>query len=201
MAQRKHSHAQRSPPGKTSTQKLQTFNPSGLSNVLALTFLMVFTLIAYANAWPDNLTFDDRVFVDDSRFSGLGPGDVVRFFTEDLWDASGVDSDLYRPLLMVLIASEVQVFGGWLPGYHLVNIGLHLCATLLVYGFLSQLLQALGHRRADSRNFALLAALLFGVHPIHTEVVNSIFNGSEILVTLGIVGGLKWFFDAWTSSP
>lgn len=201
MAQKKHSRTHQSSPGKAATRNLRPDSQAGLSNGLAYVLLIVFTLIAYANAWPDNLTFDDRVFVDSSRFSGLSPGEVLRFFTEDLWAASGGGSHLYRPLLLLLLAGESQVFGDWKEGYHLVTIGLHVLATLLVYGFVKQLLQISGHQRNAARQYSLLAALLFGVHPIHTEVVNSIFNGSEILVTIGVVGGLSWFLDCSKIQP
>ena len=180
MAQRKHSRAQRPPRVKTSNRKLQSFNRSGLRNGLAWSLLLVFTLIAYANAWPDNLTFDDRVFVDSSRFSGLSLAEMFRFFTEDLWAASGSSSNLYRPLLLVFIASEAQLFGNWMAGYHLVNIGLHVLATFLVYGFVRRILPAGGHESGENRQIALLAALIFAVHPIHTEVVNSVFKDYEI---------------------
>jgi len=201
MSQRKPSRTQRSLPGKATALNPRPSSKAGLRNGLAYAVLIVFALIAYANAWPDNLAFDDRVFADSSRFSGLSPGDVLRFFTEDLWAASGDDSSLYRPLLLVMIAAESQVFGGWMAGYHLVTIGLHVFATLLVYGFISQLLQICGQQRGEARQIALLAALLFGVHPIHTEVVNSVFNGSEILATIGVVGGLKWFLDYLDKQP
>ncbi len=39
------------------------------------------------------------------------------------------------------------------------------------------------------------------MHPIHTEVVNSIFNRSEILVSLGVIGGLWWFLRTQPSEP
>ncbi|MSQ97777.1 MAG: hypothetical protein EXR85_00540 [Xanthomonadales bacterium] len=201
MSQRKPSRTQRSLPAKTTALSARSSSTAGLRNGLAYAVLIVFTLIAYANAWPDNLAFDDRVFADASRFSGLSPGDVLRFFTKDLWAARGVDTGLYRPLLLLAIAGESQVFGDWMAGYHLVNIGLHALATLLVYGFISQLLQICGHQRGEARQFALLAALLFGVHPIHTEVVNSVFNGSEILVTIGVIGGLKWFLHCYEKHP
>jgi len=71
MAQKKHSRTHQSSPGKAATRNLRPDSQAGLSNGLAYVLLIVFTLIAYANAWPDNLTFDDRVFVDSSRFSGL----------------------------------------------------------------------------------------------------------------------------------
>ena len=167
MPQRRPSRKVQSPPRKAASPASQSPGRAGLSHGLAYAILIVFTLIAYANAWPDNLTFDDRVFADPNRFSGLGPGDLMRFFTEDLWAASGGDSRLYRPLLLLVIAAESQVFGDWMAGYHLVNIGLHVLATLLVYGFISELLAICGHQRGEARQFALMAALLFGVHPIH----------------------------------
>ena len=213
MPQRKPSRKVQSPPRKAANPASSSPGKAAhggspgygrghnLANGLAYTVLIVFTLLAFANAWPNNLTFDDRVFVDPNRFSGLGPGDLLHFFTEDLWAASGEDSSLYRPLLLLLIAAQSLLFGDWLAGYHLVNIGLHVLATLLVYGFICRLLQACGQQRNEVRQFALLAALLFGVHPIHTEVVNSIFNGSEILVTIGVIGGLTWFLDRQDKQP
>lgn len=211
MPQRKPARNLPSSPRKAANSASQSTGRAGhsrdhyggrnLSNGLAYAVLIIFTLIAYANAWPDNLTFDDRVFADSGRFSGLGPSDWLRFFTEDLWAASGAESSLYRPLFLLLIASLSLVFGDWMAGYHLFNIGLHVMATVLVYSFIRQLLRKCGHARGEARQFALLAALLFGVHPIHTEVVNSIFNGSEILVTIGVIGGLKWFFDRQDRQP
>lgn len=163
------------------------------SRRLALYLLVAITFIAFANAWPNSLTFDDKVFGASDRFASIGPADMWRFFTEDLWAASGVHSGLYRPLLLVLIAIETWVFGSWVAGHHLVNIFLHVLATVLVYGFVRHLLTAWGGQPRISDLSALLAAVIFGVHPVHAEVVNSIFNGSEALVTIGVVGGLWWF--------
>jgi tetratricopeptide (TPR) repeat protein len=205
MSLRKPSRKQPSHPGKASNAGPASRAARGLSldvsNRLAYTVLVVFTLVAFANAWPNNLVFDDRIFVDLNRFSSLEPGDFLRFFTEDLWAASGADSKLYRPLFLLLIAAESLLFGEWKAGYHLANIGLHVVATLLVYGFIRRLLQICGHPPAEARQFALLAALLFGVHPIHTEVVNSVFNGSETLVAIGVMGGLSWLLDHQHNQP
>ena len=47
----------------------------------------------------------------------------------------------------------------------------------------------------------MLAAMIFGVHPIHTEVVNSIFNRSSIFAALGIGSGLWWLLKYLESRP
>ncbi|HEX9172380.1 MAG TPA: hypothetical protein VF861_06940, partial [Telluria sp.] len=157
---------------------------------LAFVLLALAAALAFANAWPDALVYDDKFFAA-MRFQ-LGPGDIQRYFTTDLWAASGLESGLYRPLLLVSLALESRLYGDWLPGYHLDNIALHVAATLLVYGLLRKVLRMAAEPGAPSDFYALLAALLFAVHPIHTEVVNSIFNRSELLVALASAGGLWW---------
>lgn len=174
--------------------KAQWIAAQALTPGITYCILILITLVAYCNAWPDSLTLDDRPFVGSERFASLGLSDFARFFTEDLWKASGSESGLYRPLLLVMIAVESWVFGDWFAGYHLVTIFLHVLATVLVYEFIRRLLIACDNPPGVSASCALLAAVLFGVHPIHTEVVNSIFNSSEILVTIGVAGSLSWWF-------
>ncbi len=173
----------------------------GMHATLPMWLLLLASFIAYANAWPNNLVFDDQVFADSARFSGMGLTDLPRFFAEDLWSSAGSQSSLYRPLLMVSIALQSMLFGEWMSGYHLVNIGLHGLATLMVFRLLGQLLRQQGVAAAQARSAAFLAALVFAVHPIHTEVVNSIFNGSELMVCIGVAGGLAWFLRRQPRQP
>lgn len=171
------------------------------TTALPLILLVLATLAAYANAWPDNLTFDDKAFAASERFSGLSLSDISRFFTEDLWAASGSATGLYRPLLLVTIAMDAYLYGDWAAGYHLTNILLHLLVTILVYGFIRQLLLIRGSQSPLSNHAALLAAMVFAVHPVHAEVVNSIFNRSGLLVSVGVIGGLWWFLRTMQSQP
>jgi len=160
---------------------------------LPLILLVLLGVIAYANTWTNALAWDDTLFVVTGRFDGLGLADIPRFFSEDLWAIEGWDSGLYRPLLLVSILLDVKLFGHWVAGYHLTNTLLHVLSTFLVYGFIRHLFSSTGDRSSLSRHVALLAAVIFSVHPIYTEVVNSVFNRSEMLVTIGVVGGLQWF--------
>ena len=96
------------------------------------------------NAWPDNLTLDDKLIEASGYFSGLSLSDALHFFNEDLWAVLGGNSGLYRPLLMVTIAMDAYIYGDWVAGYHLSNILLHLLVTLLVYGFIHHLLLVSG---------------------------------------------------------
>jgi len=163
--------------------------------------LLLVTFLAYANALHDNLVWDDTRFALTERFSGLGLADIGRFFREDLWAVEAHSSGLYRPMLLLSVMLDVRLLGDWVAGYHLVNIILHVLTTGLVYGFIRQFLLACGTQPSSSRIAALLAALIFGVHPIHAEVVNSIFNRSEILVSMGVAGGLWWLLRNHEHKP
>ncbi len=171
------------------------------TKTLPLLLLVLVTLAAYVNAWPDSLTFDDKAFAASERFASLSLSDALGFFTEDLWAASGGTTGLYRPLLLVTIAMDAYIYGDWVAGYHLSNILLHLLVTLLVFGFIRHLLLVSGGQTPLSDHIAILAAAVFGVHPIHTEVVNSIFNRSGMLVSIGVVGGLWWFLRNVETKP
>ena len=121
-------------------------DPLGVNRLTSAPYLVFYLLlicfVAYANAWPDSLTLDDNFFAASGRYDDLGFKGVIGFFNESLWTANSAKNSLYRPLLLVSIATDAFVFGDWVRGYHLVNILLHLLATFLVFGFVRQLLLA-----------------------------------------------------------
>lgn len=167
---------------------------------MSILMLTLVTLLAFSNTLKDNIVFDDKVFAGADRLNHLeNPGDA---FQRGLWgNEAGNGKGLYRPLLLINFEYENRLFGDWTKGFHLVNVLLHLAATLALYGFLQHLLSRLGARRETVRLAALLAALVFAVHPVHTEVINSIFNRSSIYVSLFAIGGLWWLFAHLDSKP
>ncbi|MEJ8566451.1 hypothetical protein [Elongatibacter sediminis] len=154
---------------------------------------------AYANVWPDSPVVDDRFFVGEDRFSGIG--DIPGFFTEDLWAGSGVTSGHYRPVLLLSIWLDWKLHGASLEGYRLTNILLHVLVTLTVFGWVLHVLRTFHGNGANPVWCAFLAALVFAVHPVHGEVVNSVFNRSSMLVALSGVAGLWWLFARVRHQP
>lgn len=167
---------------------------SGRSQTLLvpIIMLMVVTVLAYANAWPDALVLDDKAFVGSQPL--VVHENIKQMFTQDVWNDSDNTDGLYRPLLLLNLSLETRLFGDRLSYYHLSNIFLHVLATLLTFGFFRKLFRISGMQFSASDLCALLAAMVFAVHPIHTEVVNSVFNRSAIFVTIAGVGGLWWLF-------
>ena len=161
--------------------------------------LTLVTLLAFANAWPDALVLDDKMFAGEFRPNGLES--LTEAFNRDVWNHLHISSGLYRPLLLINLELESRLFGSWNQGYHLVNIAFHLLVTLFLYGFLRKLLQVAGKLSEHANLAALVTALVFAVHPIHTEVVNSVFNRSSMQVALLAIMGLWWLLHYLDSRP
>lgn len=187
-------HSELTAAQKAARERLQT-------SILQVVILVFVSCLAYANAWPNNLIWDDNVFEMGNRLSGVSWVEVGRFFTQDVWAPIGLDTGLYRPLLLLSVSLDIYFFGEWKAGFHLINILLHALTTIAVFGLIRHVLVKTAAPFVISSQVALLAAIIFAVHPVHTEVVNSVFNRSEILVTLCVAGGLWWFLPAVEQKP
>ena len=171
-----------------------------LRSALPFILLAVATFAAYWNAWPDLLVLDDKKFAGQEQYADLSR--VPEFFREAVWAAVGDEEDkLYRPLLLVSFAIDATLFPDRAAVWHLVNVLLHVLATLLVCLLLIRLLRLADPQGESPVLIAVLAALVFGVHPIHTEVVNSIFNRSSLFVAIGSTAGLWWLLRHLDSRP
>ncbi|HEY3354771.1 MAG TPA: hypothetical protein VGQ83_16070 [Polyangia bacterium] len=147
--------------------------------------LVLLTALAYANAAPKVLLYDDHMII--SQGVGLERLDQIPgLFFKHARASAREHSRLYRPVAMSTLVIERVLHGGHARIYHVTTIIMHLGCTLLLFG----VLMAFG----ASRRTAFVAALVFGVHPIHTEAVDQAFNRSEILATIGVLGGLWWLW-------
>ena len=68
--------------------------------------------------------------------------------------------------------------------YHAVNLALHALVTWLLYLLALQL--------GFSFRAGLVGAVLFALHPIHTEAVSGIVGRSELLMAAGVLASLRW---------
>lgn len=93
-----------------------------------------------------------------------------------------------RPLLNLSFALNYHWGGTDVPGYHRVNIGIHLLNTMLLAALVRRLLAP-----ADGTVVALGAALLWGVQPLHTGSVTYLSQRAEILMASCCLGALLAF--------
>lgn len=141
-------------------------------------------LLVYANSFENSFHYDDEHSVyDNIHIRDLGH--IGRFFTDPATFSVDHDKGMYRPLLLVSYALNYAVGGYEVGGYHLVNILLHAANACLLWA----LVWAMG----GGRRAALMAGLLFALHPLGSEPVNYISSRSESLAALFYLGGL-WSF-------
>lgn len=145
----------------------------------SILLLMCAVVAVYANALRGDFQFDDfNVIVNNPRVHS--------------WPAWWHDLQHgIRPLLKLTYTLDWTSSIGTL-GFHLTNVLIHLCNTLLVL-LLSRHFVA---RQADLQalpNVPLFAALLFAVHPVHTEAVTYICGRSSALMTLFYLAGMLFY--------
>jgi protein O-mannosyl-transferase len=100
---------------------------------------------------------------------------VGRILTTDVWGATAVQmkSGIYRPVFMLSLLFNQQIFGNNPLFFHLVNNLIHAANAVLLYLLV---------RRWLSQFPALFAALLFALHPISVEAVAWVSARPELLV-------------------
>ena len=118
---------------------------------------------------------DDRAVVAANPRAHAVP-EALRAFGQPYWG-----DEFYRPLTVLSFAVDWTVSGGR-PGWlHLMNAFWHGVASALVL-----LLLARGLAPAA----ALAGALIFAVHPVHTEAVAGLVGRSELLAAAGMLGAV-----------
>jgi 4-amino-4-deoxy-L-arabinose transferase-like glycosyltransferase len=95
------------------------------------------------------------------------------------WDPA---ASMYRPVTSTVIFFQYRLCGVHPFGYHLSSVLFHALVCALVYRLARQLCQ--------ERATAVLASLLFAVHPIHLEAVAYVSALAEPLAAAAILGGL-----------
>ena len=132
--------------------------------------LLGVVVLAYGNTLWNGFTQDDlQLYI--VRNAQVTEPSLRALFTPHMV------TNVFRPVTFGTFALDWKVGGGRPFGFHVVNLVLHAAVTLLFYVLLLALLQSSVH----ANEVAFAAALLFAVHPIHTEAVTSIVGRAELL--------------------
>jgi tetratricopeptide (TPR) repeat protein len=126
----------------------------------------------YANSIANDFAYDDYgIIAKAERVQDLRRW--TELVTEPYWPgAYGRNAGVYRPFTALTYGVDWALWRGSARGFHLVNVLLHTAVTLLLLAFLWP------HFRPAA---ALAGALLFAVHPVHTEAVANVVGRAEIL--------------------
>jgi hypothetical protein len=138
----------------------------------------------YANALANGFALDDVYIVKQNpRVHALG--DLRSIWLKPYWPFFGRELGLWRPMAIFGYALQWAVMGDKPWFFHSVNILLHTGVSLL--GFL------LLRRLTQSTPAALLGALVFAVHPVHTEVVANVVGQAELIAAFTTLGACLLF--------
>lgn len=161
--------------------------------------LFALALVLYANSLSHGFLLDDKVVITDNAFTQKGISGLASIFSEDSFAGYMQEVKLfgsrYRPLTIAVFALIHQVFGDTPWPYHLFTVLFFAGTVLLLHRTLLLLLR----QQAGGQWIAGLAALLFAVHPVHTEVVNNIKSCDEIAALAGGLGALYLALRAFDS--
>jgi protein O-mannosyl-transferase len=149
-------------------------------------------IILYANTLGHGFVLDDTLMITGNSFTKEGISAIPDILTNDaLTGFFGEEKNLlpggrYRPLSQVMFAIEWELFGENPFPYHLINVLLYALAVSVLYMLLLRLLPA-GASPWFS-GLALMTAVFFTAHPMHTEVVANIKGRDEILALWCFLG-------------
>ena len=175
------------PSQEVKQKRLFTLNNFLKSDLLVAIFFVIVTFILYGNTIPHGLTVDDNYVTGSNPsikkgFSGLG-----EIFVTPYYDKGKKNSFEYRPLVKATYAIEYGFFGQNPNISHLINLLLYALTLILIFFFLKRIM------RDYNVIFPFLVTFLFAIHPIHTEVINSLKNRDETLSFIGVLLTMIYF--------
>ncbi len=131
------------------------------------------TLVLYLPSLSNGfVNWDDNIYV----YANAG----IRHF--DLaWLLTAKVSSNWHPLTMLSIMIDYAIWGLNPFGYHLVNVVLHAVNTALVFILSAKVFERAGLVGRRVVTASVIAALLFGIHPLHVESVSWVSERKDVL--------------------
>ncbi|MBU0728252.1 MAG: tetratricopeptide repeat protein [Proteobacteria bacterium] len=154
-----------------------------LLHCLAAAILSVTVFAVYSNTLHSPFLFDDRTNILENPAVRITSLTFENFFT-----AGFKSPAMNRPVANISLALNYYFHGYDVFGYHLVNILIHILAAICIYFLAQNILeiQIKSGNEQETHSFLipLLAALIWAVHPIHTQSVTYIVQRMNSLAAL-----------------
>ncbi len=136
------------------------------------------------NTVGNHYVLDDRkVIVENPHFKDTSF--ISTYFTKGFCEGIFSKCAYYRPFVALSYLADYRLWGNNFRGFHLTNVFIHLTVVLLFYCFVFLAFQ--------SKTIAWVSALLFAVHPIHTESVAWLAARTDPLAAVFILGSMIFF--------
>jgi tetratricopeptide (TPR) repeat protein len=161
---------------------------------------IVFTaFLLYGQTIRYGYMVDDSMAILDNAVVKQGLQGIPTLLTKDSF--YGFDQEVkregqrktYRPLSFIMFAIEWEFFPNKPIAGHIIHLSLYAALSVILFFLLRNLVKEIGTTKQHQffrKWLPFLTALLFVVHPIHTEVVCNIKSRDEILALLGMLSAL-----------
>ncbi|MGB1248182.1 MAG: hypothetical protein ACPG4Z_04805, partial [Chitinophagales bacterium] len=140
-------------------------------------------IIAYANTFTHDYVWDDALVMTENAYTTQGISGI-----DDIWTKRVFlhNRSVYRPIPQTIFALEYAFFSDNPSVSHIVNVLFYAFTCLLLFYFLRQLFPN------ASVWLLFFIALLYTLHPLHTEVVANIKSLDEILAMFfGLISAIS----------
>ncbi|ALC41109.1 CG4050 [Drosophila busckii] len=155
-------------------------------NLVEFLCICIACVLCYYNSTQCGLVFDDISAIRDNK--DLRPSTPLRnVFLNDFWGTpmhKEQSHKSYRPLTVLTFRLNYLLHALHPFGYHFVNLLLHIVVCLLFRRVCRQLLRQCASACSKPNTCAFVAALLFAVHPVHTEAVTGVVGRAELLSSI-----------------
>ena len=161
--------------------------------------LFALSVLVYANTFSHDFAQDDAIVITDNMFTTEGVSGLGGIFRYDTFYGffktankdKLVAGGRYRPLTLAMFAIEYQVFGDNPTAMHILNALWYGLLVVVLYGALLALFRSRAKwDKQLSENMVylipLLAALVFALHPLHTEAVANIASGDRVAMGMAL---------------
>jgi len=161
-------------------KRIKQLNTKKETNHLGKYYLILAALvfIVFGNTLFNGYNMDDHLVTQNQVYTSKGISAIKDILTSNYYSNNADINFGYRPIVHISFAIEHQLFGEHASISHLINLLIYLITVCI---FLKLCIVWFGEKNTHS---ALLASLLFALHPLHTETVASIKNRDELLALL-----------------
>lgn len=152
-----------------------------------LLLIIVTGIIAYFSSFGGRFLWDDATLVQDNLYI-RNFTNMLNIFVKNTGAGAFQEFSFYRPLQLFTYMLDYSIWGLNVFGYHLANTLLHIMVAIVLYYLVVLLF--------DNKMLSLFAAILFVVHPVHTETVCYISDRADLLSALFILTTLFIYINS-----
>lgn len=169
---------------------LEGLNVKSPGNRLSLIILSILSILLYANTFTHDFALDDVAAITKNSFVQKGVAGIPDILTTGSWDGFNPEKNMkiYRPFQIVTLAVQYEFFEQNPMPYHIVHV---LCYALLNCLLFLLLKEFWGNKYPY---LPLLIAILFAVHPVHTDVIANIKGSADLFAMLNAIVAFLFLF-------